>query len=315
MSVRYQETNPFPRGSEWRKWDLHVHAPGGRLNDNYGSGQDARERFCEILAASDVAAFGVADYFSVRTFLRVREEMKERHPGCRKVLFPNIELRLNESVNRENETVELHILLRHTVEEAVLERLLMALETELKEPATSRNLTCAELATKQQFESATVTRHSLDQALERTFGPDQIEDPRDYMLIVPANHGGLRSELGERRKSELADRIDELAHGFFGNEGNVDHYLDSARAKGDRTLPPKPVFAGSDAHGFEELEAWLGREVKEGAARKSVTWVKSDPNFDGLLQTRAEPAGRVRLGPKSSRREGALPGAGERQLR
>jgi hypothetical protein len=25
----------FPRGSEWRKWDLHIHPPGTKLNDGY----------------------------------------------------------------------------------------------------------------------------------------------------------------------------------------------------------------------------------------------------------------------------------------
>lgn len=104
----------------------------------------------------------------------------------------------------------------------------------------------------------------------------------------------MRSDPSKARKSQLADQIDEAAHGFFGSAGNVEHYLDTKRAKGGGKLPAKPVFAGSDAHSFEDLEAWLGREVREGI-KKSVTWIKADPNFDGLLQTRAEPEGRVRL--------------------
>jgi hypothetical protein len=30
----------FPRGSEWRKWDLHVHIPGTSLNDGYDKNPD-----------------------------------------------------------------------------------------------------------------------------------------------------------------------------------------------------------------------------------------------------------------------------------
>lgn len=295
MRIKYQETNPFPRGSEWRKWDLHVHAPGGKLNDNYGSSEEAMGRFCSYLAESDVEAFGIADYFSASTYFRCRAELEAHHAERHKVVFPNIELRLNESVNREDETVELHILLRHDVDEDRVNKLLSTLETEVKEEGRDRRLSCTELETTVQFERATVTRESIATALEKTFGKDQIEDPRDYMLIVPANHGGLRSDLSEARKSQLADMIDELAHGFFGKEGNVEHYLNPHRAKGGMTLHPKPVFAGSDAHSFEDLEAWLGRAVKEGPALKSVTWVKADPNFEGLLQTRAEPQGRVRI--------------------
>ena len=27
----------FPCGAEWRKWDLHIHAPGTKLNIAYGA--------------------------------------------------------------------------------------------------------------------------------------------------------------------------------------------------------------------------------------------------------------------------------------
>ena len=295
MSLSYQRSNPFPRGSEWRKWDLHVHAPGGHLNDGYGGDNDeAWTRFCQILADSDVEAFGITDYFSLFTFFECRKRFKLLHPTLPKVFFPNIEIRLNESVNKDEEMVELHILLRHDLDEDRGEMLLTQLLTEIKEPGRDRQLPCSELHTNAQYEQATVTLKNVLKALGGTFGSDQLEDPKDFMLLVPANHGGLRSDLSKARKSQLADRIDETVHGFFGNEGNVAHYLDNNRAKGDSKLPPKPVFAGSDAHSFDDLEAWLGREVKD-APRKGVTWIKADPNFDGLLQTRAEPQGRVRL--------------------
>lgn len=28
------------RGSEWRKWDLHIYTPGTAKNDQYGSSDD-----------------------------------------------------------------------------------------------------------------------------------------------------------------------------------------------------------------------------------------------------------------------------------
>jgi ABC-type Mn2+/Zn2+ transport system ATPase subunit len=291
----YQKSNPFPRGSEWRKWDLHVHAPGGRLNDGYtGNAEEAWTRFCRLLAESDVEAFGITDYFSLDTFFECRRRFQILHPETPKVFFANVELRLNESVNRDEESVELHILLRHDLEEERGRTLLAQLTTEIQEPGRGRALPCSELQSTADFERATVTRERVLEALEKTFGKDQPEDPRDFMLIVPANRGGLRSETSKVRKSQLADRIDEMVHGIFGTEANVAHYLDQSRAKGEVKLPARPVFAGSDAHRFEDLEAWLGRQVRDGV-HKSVTWIKADPNFDGLLQTRAEPEGRVRI--------------------
>lgn len=53
----------FPAGSEWRKWDLHVHAPGTALNNGYGAAKDeAWEEFCQVIESSDVAVIGIADY-------------------------------------------------------------------------------------------------------------------------------------------------------------------------------------------------------------------------------------------------------------
>ena len=56
---------PYPRGSEWRKWDLHLHTPGTKKNDQYrlDSG-DVWDEFCQKLKSSDVKVFGITDYFS-----------------------------------------------------------------------------------------------------------------------------------------------------------------------------------------------------------------------------------------------------------
>ena len=50
-------TKRYPAGSEWRKWDLHVHVPGTKLNDAYdkNDGKHDFDRFAEVLENSDVA--------------------------------------------------------------------------------------------------------------------------------------------------------------------------------------------------------------------------------------------------------------------
>jgi energy-coupling factor transporter ATP-binding protein EcfA2 len=295
MSVRYQDTNPFPRGSEWRKWDLHVHAPGGKLNDNYGDTDEVWAEFCQILVDSDVEVIGVTDYFSLTNFFRAKKRFGELQPASRKVLLPNLELRLSDSVNKDGEQVELHVILRPDLTEQRAATLLTHLQTQSTEEGSKRSVPASELETTKQFEAATVTRDVLHAALANTFGPDQAEDPSDYLLVVPANHGGLRCDLGEKRKVEIAARIDEETHAVFGSEKNVE-FFGNERVRGQTHLPPKPVLAGSDAHSLQDLRAWLGREVVDDRNQKTVTWIKADPNFEGLLQIRAEPLGRVRLG-------------------
>jgi len=77
-------------GSVWRKWDLHVHAPGTKKNDQYQvTVGDAVDTYCERLQASDVAAFGITDYFSTDSYFAVTKRFKEKYPDSRKVTLSN----------------------------------------------------------------------------------------------------------------------------------------------------------------------------------------------------------------------------------
>ena len=58
--------NKFPRGSEWRKWDLHVHTPESKLNNGFGSNWD---KYVKILFTKAIEngiwAIGITDYFTI----------------------------------------------------------------------------------------------------------------------------------------------------------------------------------------------------------------------------------------------------------
>lgn len=284
----------FPRGSEWRKWDLHLHAPGGRLNDGYDASEAGWDRYCEVLAESDVVVFGIADYFSLGRFFTCVNEFTKRYPNHSKVFFPNLELRLNEAVNREIQEIDVHLILRPDLDEETAARLLRELKTEVTDPDSQRRLSCADLKTATHFESATVTRQNLEEALKNTFGTAKpiVEHA---LCVVPSNNNGIRASSGQKRKAVLADAVDRMAHAIFGSDGNTDHFLDTTRSEDEAVAVPKPVFSGCDAHTIDQLEQWLGREVSGSANHKTVTWIKADPTFEGLLQTLAEPRARVRI--------------------
>lgn len=50
-----------PRGSICRKWDLHIHTPGTKKNDQYSTdgGKDVWDEFCRKIEESDLQAFGI----------------------------------------------------------------------------------------------------------------------------------------------------------------------------------------------------------------------------------------------------------------
>src|ERR1035437_10308219 len=100
-----------PRGSLWRKWDLHLHAPGTTKNDQYKiDTADVLDVYCDRLGVSDVAAFWITGFFSADSYLNFIKRFNDRYPNSSKVFFPNIELCTNDVVNSGSEEVNLHLI-------------------------------------------------------------------------------------------------------------------------------------------------------------------------------------------------------------
>lgn len=289
----------WPRGSEWRLWDLHLHAPGTKLSDRFAvHGGDVWSEYCRRLAGSPVAAFGITDYFSADGFLRARSELTARHPSCSKLLIPNIELRFPYVVNRAQEEVHVHLLFNPELPslEADLQGFLAQLQTN-KTDRGGRTVKAAELSTTSDYEEATASREAILSALTHVFGRDA--DLSQYVLIVcPANNDGIRPERGKKRKELLSDEMDKVSNCFWGHRGNVQYYLDPNRLEDPEVKAlRKPVLSATDAHSFTEMEARLGRvEVRTDGTRYEPTWIKADPTFEGLRQILFEPENRVYIG-------------------
>lgn len=93
----------YPRGSEWRRWDLHIHTPGTKKADAYkGDGIDDKwEKFYKSITdyigdGSDplhrIAVIGITDYLSIDNYLKVVSD--NRLPSTVDLVLPNVELRL-----------------------------------------------------------------------------------------------------------------------------------------------------------------------------------------------------------------------------
>jgi hypothetical protein len=304
MEIRERSVNKHPRGSEWRKWDLHVHPPGTKLNNGYAAkdGEPDMEQFCKILDESDVAAVAVADYFSLDGFFAVKEKYDELYPDGRKLLLPNLELRLPVALNRDGQNVNLHLIFKPTLTKAEADKFLGHLKTEGTTGTTRARTTCKDLSTASQFESATVSLESIEAAIKETFGEHAVhrsERPQHVLVVASAKGDGIRvgGTNGVQRKNLLSDEIDKYSDGFYANShsGSREYFLQTDRLEGNEETPPKPVFDGCDAHTFEELRAHLGTHITEGDAQRNITWIKADPTYAGLLQTLIEPAERVTI--------------------
>ncbi len=97
------------RGSEWRRWEPHIHAPGTVLNNQFGGGNPWGNYLTALEALTPrIEAVGVTDYYVTDTYEEViRQRNAGRLPDV-KLVFPNIEVRLN--VAARSGFVNVHLL-------------------------------------------------------------------------------------------------------------------------------------------------------------------------------------------------------------
>ena len=66
------------RGSEWHKWDLHVHTPASGLNNQFGQTDNAWDEYVKVLFTTaleqEVVAIGITDYFLIDGYKKLVNE-------------------------------------------------------------------------------------------------------------------------------------------------------------------------------------------------------------------------------------------------
>ncbi|MYA47811.1 MAG: hypothetical protein F4Y23_00890 [Candidatus Dadabacteria bacterium] len=278
------------KGSQWRRWDLHIHTPETKLSDSYRSEGDVWNEYIDYLEKSPVRAFGITDYFSADGYFSLLEKYKKRYPETEKVFFPNIEFRLVEAISPENSNPNIHVIFDNDTDvcsEDSINRFLVTLKTSA-DSETGARISCAELKTEAQYKAASISFEELKEALEKTFG-----EARPYLIAFPAKNDGIKSTDSKApRKVLISDKIDKGSHLFFGDSGSRGWFLRTDRYE-DGESQPKPVVSRSDAHSFDDLERLEGNVFGFES-----TWIKADLTFRGLKQICFEPEARVHIGPK-----------------
>jgi len=206
---------PFPKGSEWAKWDLQIHTPETKLANAYTATApaDVWEEFIKVLKNSDVRVFGITDYFSVDNYEQLIIKIKATDPDIlkNKTFFPNVELRLNVNANIHSEEANIHLIFSDQCDLAQIRIFLSKLKT-ISTKADGTHYHCIDADLNQLgYATASVALSDVQKALEETFG---INKP--YLVIAAASgHGSIRADSGSPRKMNISDEIDKFADGFF----------------------------------------------------------------------------------------------------
>jgi predicted metal-dependent phosphoesterase TrpH len=76
----------FPRGAEWRKWDLHFHTPSSY---DYDDKSVTNDDIIATLVKNEIAAVAITDHHTI-DINRIKE-LQQKGPEKGIVVFPGIE--------------------------------------------------------------------------------------------------------------------------------------------------------------------------------------------------------------------------------
>ncbi|CNI60196.1 Uncharacterised protein [Yersinia pekkanenii] len=263
------------KGSEWNKWDLHLHSPMTWLANNY-TGRCDIESYVRKLAEQQLSMIAITNYFYFRQneLEAIRNEIARQ--GLSITVLGNIEFRLDQQ-NKDDVFLNVHILFSDKLSSERINEVLSRLPLKVTD-GSGKTIYCCErsvLESSHKVDTIVVNFSDLQGHLESAFRPFL-----DYIVAVcPNGYGGYRPDANGRSQA-LATEIDRQGHIIFGGPRDRDFFLKTDRYEGAAI---KPVFHCSDAHRPEDI----GR---------GYTWVKALPTFEGLRQAMLEPESRLQLG-------------------
>lgn len=295
----------WPRGSEWRRWDLHVHTPESRLGSPFsGSSWDEYVTALETAAAAArISVIGVTDYMTLDGYERLFAEKKENgRLSTVELLLPNIEFRMMPQTT-DGKALNLHLLVDPS-ENDHIEKIKRALRN-LKFIYDGQPFGCCreELIAFGRAQDPQLKDDEAAYTLGiRQFKPDRTAIKnwldgekwlRSNSLIGIANGKDGISGLPIDGFGAIRDEILKWSHFVFsGNPRDREHYLGLKTGTSKEEIirqyrSLKPCVHGSDAHAVKSL-------FKPDNDR--FCWVKSDPTFHGLRQILWEPEDRIHIG-------------------
>ncbi len=322
----------YPNGSEWRKWDLHIHTPasfhwsGQRFSSDPRAPENASlvDEMINALNSAEPAVFAIMDYWTFDGWFALKHRLsQDGAPKLEKTVFPGIELRLMSPLKGR---LNAHVLFSDLIDDQELIDFKSNLKLEFPGEDV-RNLSDSALV---EYARCVPT----DKLKHHSFNYSQVMEDREYALQA----GSKMAELNcESYKQAITKVKNEQAIGFMpfdtsdglaGIERN-EHYayvlglfktspIFETRNislweafSGIKTTEneawigdfkhalnniPRLAVSGSDAHRFIGEQGNNDRRGYGDYPSGKATWIKANPTFQGLQQAIKEPAKRSFIG-------------------
>ena len=322
----------YPMGSEWRKWDLHIHSPLSILNNYYpklSTGEPNWDPFIQKLESLDICVIGITDYFTIEGFKALKKFKEEGRLRTIHTILPNIEFRLKTIIssrgNSEEKRLNLHVIFSDEVgvediDEHFLHDIYFYFQGDPQNPDERRKLKPSNLEVlgkelmqqHAQFRGLRVSNLELG-AMQAVVDHEEITailtgDSRfkgNYLLVLSADGWDQIDWSGQAHvvRKGLLQKSDMV---FCSNPKTRewclgrDPYTEGENKFIEEFKTLKPCIHGSDAHEIDCVgypcgnRGLKGHRCKEsGACDLRYCWIKADPTFEGLKQLLYEPTERV----------------------
>jgi ABC-type lipoprotein export system ATPase subunit len=293
-------SNQWPRGSEWRKWDLHVHSPASaNFSGDYN-------QYIIQLGNADCDVIGINDYFSVAGYREVLRRLADPSGGAEgnkayrdsleklrtKTLIPLVECRMNNVVMNKKgagQRINFHLIFDPELDAQNIETFLQHQQVKGSSIGSRYN------NNKFLLEDVGV---DFNEILKQLRNDGAFKDR--FLVWLPYDEYGGIDNINPKTdrlfKESLILNADILGSS---NKKQADFFLwkDSTFSEeeykewfGNR----KPCIKGSDSHNVNDE---LGK-LKDNNSKPTdrYCWIKADPTFSGLRQIINEPEDRVYIG-------------------
>lgn len=310
--------NKFERGSEWRKWDLHVHTKGTNKNDKFTSPDF--DSFCITMLKKaiekNIKAIGITDYFGLDNFKKVTdfvggidscEDFNEDEKSNIKNIFflPNVELRILPATDSGG-LINIHCIFNP--DSSLLEKLENDFFGSLEDSGGNKMNHAGLIALGKSSDNSLDGDDAYKKGIEEfhlepsnliKLFKDKPELNENVIIAVSNSNNDGASALQEHYKlfenepgslDAVRSNIYKLSDAIFsGNPSDREFFLGNKSGCNEQLVinkcgSLKPCIHGSDAHTEEELF---------NPDENRYCWIKADLTFEGLKQILCEPEDRV----------------------
>lgn len=290
------------RGSQWRRWEPHIHAPGTILNNQFGGG-DPWEEYLKSLEdiTPKVESIAVTDYYVTDTYEKMLEYKAVGRLPHVQLIFPNVELRLDAAA--KTGYVNIHLLVSPEDPDHLnqLQRIL----TRLQFRAHDDRYDCTRselIRLGKRADSSILDDHAALQygATQFKVSFAELRDvfhssdwaKKNILVAVAGGAGDGTSGLRQAADATMRQEIEKFAHIIFSSSAAQREFWLGQRSETIESLREnyngcKPCLHGSDSHDLKSV----GQPDEN-----RYSWIKGGLEFDALRQACIDPEGRAFVG-------------------